>query len=246
MLLTISRAILDFCLPRECPACRIAHESISVFCTDCEQDIQKLNDAPRCDRCAMPVTLTDAPCAHCMGKGLPPFKQIVCLGVLKDALKASVHRAKYEHRWPLAERLADRLVLRSDVRSLLTNSDVIVPVPLHFKRQRQRGYNQADVIARQICRNNSKVKHAAVRALNTETQTHMPSRAKRMANLSDAFLLIDPDAIAGKNVVLIDDVLTTGSTLVSLARTLNVAKPASLSAIVIAVADPKGRQFEVI
>jgi ComF family protein len=246
MLSAISRSILDFCLPRECPACRIGHESHGVFCTDCEDEIQKLNDAPRCDRCAMPITLVDAPCAHCLGNGLPPFKQIVCLGVLKDALKASVHRAKYEHRWPLAERLADRLVLRNDVRLLLSNSDVIVPVPLHFKRQYQRGYNQAEVIAHRVCQGKLKVKCAAVRALNTESQTHLPSRAKRMTNLSEAFVLIDPEAIEGKNIVLVDDVLTTGSTMVSLARTMQTAKPASLSAIVLAVADPKGRHFEMI
>ena len=187
-----------------------------------------------------------------MGKGLPPFERIVCLGVLKDALKAGVHRAKYERRWPLAERLADRLLARTDVRSLLADIDVIVPVPLHSQRQRQRGYNQAEVIARRIClarhphQRNLRCKRAAVRISNTESQTHLPSRAQRMENLSDAFVLAAPAAIAGKNIVLVDDVLTTGATLVSLARTLQSAKPASVSAIVLAVADPKGRQFEVI
>jgi predicted amidophosphoribosyltransferase len=280
MLRAISRSILDFCLPRECPACRTPHESTGMFCHDCDNEIQKLNDGPRCGHCAMPVTLVDAPCAHCLGKGLSPFEKIACLGVLKDSLKSIVHRAKYEHRWPLAEHLADRLVSRSDVQSMLVDIDVIVPVPLHIKRQRQRGYNQAEVIARRASHMHRQfdsparkggdrsendvasprdprpsglgyqrkltVKNAAVRVLNTESQTHLPSRAKRMENLSGAFVLIDPDAIAGRNILLVDDVLTTGATLVSLARTLQVAKPARLSAIVVAVADPKGRHFEVI
>lgn len=88
--------------------------------------------------------------------------------------------------------------------------------------------------------------HAAKRVRPTATQTHLPSRAQRIENLRDAFQLTNYGAIEDKQVVLVDDVLTTGATLVSLARTLKKASPRSISALVLAVADPKGRAFEVI
>jgi predicted amidophosphoribosyltransferase len=224
----------------------------------------------------MPVTIPGAPCAQCLGNGLSPFEKVVCLGVLKDPLKSVIHRMKYEHRWPLAERLADRIVQRSDLQAVLENAEVLVAVPLHRRRQRERGYNQAEVIARRLCRifnsagrkardlpeldddlpidpqpsgsgyQRLRIARVAARVRPTETQTHLHSRAQRTENLRGAFVLMEPSKIEGKHVVLVDDVMTTGATLVTLARTLKPAKPASLSAIVLAVADPKGRAFEVI
>ena len=81
---------------------------------------------------------------------------------------------------------------------------------------------------------------------DTETQTHLHSRARREENLRDAFVLVKPATVAGKHVVLVDDVMTTGATLVSFARAIRLGAPASISALVISVADPRGRGFEVI
>jgi predicted amidophosphoribosyltransferase len=218
-----------------------------------------------------------------MGSGLSPFDQIVSLGVFKDVLRSVVHRAKYERMWSLAERLADRLAERADAAEMLDYCDVMVPVPLHPTRHFERGYNQAEVIARRICwrfhqradrrlgsansqsslfdaRNSAwrfpkildrfrkrglKVVKAAERIRATESQTYLPSHAGRYENMRDAFQLVDPDAIADKHIVLVDDVTTSGATLVSLARTIKIGKPRCISALVLAVADPKGRSFEV-
>ena len=90
------------------------------------------------------------------------------------------------------------------------------------------------------------VVNAGVRIRVTETQTHLPSRTQRTENLRGAFVLSDPASLKDKHIVLVDDVMTTGATLVSFARTLKHANPASISAILLAVADPKGRAFEVI
>jgi ComF family protein len=263
----VLRSIFNWVLPRECAACRTAFEGITLFCSDCERELEKLKSAARCSLCAMPITLRGAPCAQCGGGGLTPFDQIVCLGVMKDPLKTLIHNAKYHGRWSMAERLADRLAERDDVREMLHRADAVVPVPLHRQRQIERGYNQAEVIARRMCQriaaggrsrprdaeslfrrsaSGVKVVHAATRVRPTETQTRMGSRAKRVENLREAFQLVDPARIQDKHVVLVDDVMTTGATLVSLARTLNKANPRNISAIVLAVADPKGRAFEVI
>jgi ComF family protein len=244
MLRELASTIFDFALPRECPACRVVHEESAEFCLTCEDELQRLIAAPRCGRCAMPLTMPNSPCPHCTGDGLSPFHRVVALGVLDGPLRKIIHRAKYEHRWPLAEMLGDELRRQHDCRALLAAADLIVPVPLHINRQRERGYNQAEAIARRFGRR--RVRQVAIRHRKTETQTHIHSRAQRTENLRGAFGLIDPDAIVGKNVLLVDDVMTTGATLVSLGRVIKAAKPAGMSAIVVAVADPKGRAFEVI
>ena len=245
MLRSLARSIFDFCLPRECPACRTGYEGENSICPACEAELKQLVVAPRCGaaRCRRHAQRL---LRHCGGDGLRPFRKVVCLGVLNDPLKSLIHRAKYTGRWDIAERLGHQLAEQVDSRTLLATADVMVPVPLHFHRQRQRGFNQAEVIARAIGPRRRIVKRAAERLRETETQTQMHSRAERLENLKDAFVLTDPAAIAGMNVIVVDDVLTTGATLVSLARTLQSAKPASLSAMVLAVADPKGRAFEVI
>ena len=241
----MARGLLDFCFPRQCPSCEGSHESATLLCDECEAEMAKLSTAPRCQQCAMPAKEHRAPCPHCMSRGLRPFDRVVCLGVLRDPIKAVIHQAKYAARWTLAEYLADCATQREDVREVLSMAACLAPVPLYRRRQVQRGYNQSDVVARRMAGKLAVVR-PAVRVRDTRTQTELRSREARAENLRDAFLLVNPKCIAGRHVVLVDDVMTSGATLLSLARTLKAAKPASLSAIVMAVADPKGRAFEVI
>lgn len=209
--------------------------------------MERLVDSSACRRCAMPLVEEDAPCPYCQGKGLSPFDRIVSLGVFREPLKGAIHRAKYTRRWPLAEELAVRLFEQAEVQKVLDQADYLLPVPLHRRRQVQRGYNQAEVLARQMARRCGKpVRSPAARVRHTETQTHLHSRAKRMENLRDAFVVNRPDVVRARHIVVVDDVMTTGATLLSLARALKPAKPASISAVVLAVADPRGRGFEVI
>ena len=195
----------------------------------------------------MPLAETGAPCPHCQGEGLPPFERVIRLAVYRDPLKHLVHQIKYHRRWPLAEFLADRLLEQESVKGLLTFTHCLAPVPLHRLRQIGRGYNQAEVIAGRLAKRcDVKLVSPAVRLRHTETQTHLHSRAQRLENLRDAFGLIRPRSIRDKHVVIIDDVMTTGATLLSLAHVLRKAEPASLSAIVVALADPHGKDFQTI
>ncbi len=195
----------------------------------------------------MPVPDQGSLCPHCEGKGLAHLDGLGSLGLYREPLKDVIHHAKYSGRWTLGEQLAERLIHQPRVENLLFETDYLVPVPLHRERQVERGYNQAEVIARRIGRKcGIQVKCPVVRIRNTETQTHMNSRARRIENLRDAFAVTRPSIIKGKHLVLVDDVKTSGATLISLARTIREAEPASVSAIVVAVADPKGREFEVI
>lgn len=236
---------VDFCYPGTCASCKAATASAAPLCTTCSEQLEKLEDAPACRGCGKPLAEHGAPCPYCLGEGIPHYERVIRLGTFTDPLRHLVHQMKYHRRWPLAEVLADRLLARERVKGILAEADVIVPVPLHRLRQIARGYNQSELVARRMARA-CRVRFArpVVRLRNTLSQTDMTSAAQREDNMRDAFGLVAPRAVAGKRVVVVDDVMTTGATLKSVARALREAKPASLCAVVVAVADPKGRDFQ--
>jgi len=118
---------------------------------------------------------------------------------------------------------------------------------LYWRRQLVRGYNQAGVIAGRIGRLcEIKVARPVVRVRDTETQTVLHSREKREENLKGAFKVVRPGVVKGKHVVVVDDVMTTGATLQSIGRALKKAGAASLCAIVVAAADPRGMGYEAV
>ena len=247
----LKRSLLDFCYPGRCATCEADCAGSATLCPRCETELEQLERAASCPWCAMPLAQRGDPCPYCTGRGVPHYERIVRLGVFNDPVRHLIHQVKYHARWPLAEFLADRLFEQERVRGIFSETkpdeSVLLPVPLHRLRQIARGFNQAEVIARRLRRHcHFRIARPVVRLKNTETQTHIHSRAERAENLRDAFGLVNPKSVAGKHVVVIDDVMTTGATLQSFARTLKPAKPASLCAIVVAIADPKHRDFEAI
>jgi ComF family protein len=242
------RDVVDFCYPGRCAACDgDTDDGASPLCMECTTAMMKLETAAACGACGKPLADPEDPCPYCEGKGLRPYEQLVRLGTFEEPLKHLIHQMKYHGRWPLAEWLAGRMLESRRVREVIEQADCLVPVPLHRLRQMSRGYNQAEVIARFLSSRcgRKRVIRPVVRLRNTETQTHLHSRAQRLENLKDAFGLVDGRQVRGKRVVVIDDVVTTGATLQAVARTLREAKPARLDALVIVIADPKGRDFQV-
>ena len=240
----VAHRLLDFCFPRTCPGCDHGHERAGLFCDDCERLMQDVETAPHCRHCGRPLPLPDSPCPLCLGRGLRPFHRTLALGVFREPLRSVVHHVKYRGRWHLAEEMANRLVDAHDVASWLDGADALVPVPLHPRRQTERGFNQADVIARQIGRRcGIPVVCPVARVRETTTQAEIRALAKRADNLRGAFRVLDPAAVRGRRLVVVDDVSTTGATLSSLGRTLRAERPAELSALLLAVADPRGRDF---
>jgi ComF family protein len=236
------REVADLCYPPLCASCGTFSPDDPFLCSNCKTTLDELAAAPACDLCGMSLAYPDAPCPYCQGKGIAHYERVGRIGRYDPPLKLLVHNLKYHRRWIVGELLADRLLACRAARAILEQADCIVPVPLHRVRQFLRGYNQAQVIADRLSRKSSvPMVDAVVRQRYTRTQTHLHSRHRRMLNLRGAFKLIDPQQVHRRRVVVIDDVFTTGATLQTLARALRPAKPASLCAIVLAVAAPKSQ-----
>ncbi len=152
--------------------------------------------------------------------------------VAESPLQSVIHAMKYDGMMKLGSHLGKSL-------SYLVPKDVnvIVPVPLHRTRLAERGYNQAEVVAKAIAaQSNTKVVKAIKRVRPTPSQTHL-SLPKRIENMRGAFAIMrDASGIKDKNILIVDDVMTTGSTLASVAETLMEAKPKSISTLALAIA----------
>jgi ComF family protein len=236
--------LLETLYPPCCVVCRAGIVS-GRFCDACEFDLREAEGRPQCRRCAAPVAASDLPCQRCGGQGYRLFESVVRLAVFEPPLAGLIHRLKFYHSWTLAEVLAERALELDRMQAVLKRTDVLVPVPLHAWRQTVRGFNQADVIAMRLrAATGLSVARVLLRHKRTAAQSQQTSRAARFRNMRDAFVCVAPDSVAGRRVLLIDDVITTGATLRAAAQAMESAKPAAINVFTLAAVDPKGAAFE--
>lgn len=236
--------IASLIYPARCLCCGVPAAGGAAFCDACDAKLNQLIITPRCPKCAAPLA-EGAACGRCESGGIYPFDRVVALAPFREPLRKLIHQIKYHHRWPVAEILADRLVAHEPARELLEKSDCLVAVPLHWSRHLSRGYNQADALARRLgSRLGKPVIETAYRKRRTESQTGIRAHALRQENLRGAFAGWHLGALRSRRVTLVDDVMTSAATLRSLARVLRAAEPQCLSAVVLAVADPRHRDFQ--
>jgi ComF family protein len=230
--------------PQACQSCGRMPPADNWLCGDCRASLAALAEKAACEKCGAPAALDGGPCPFCRGLGHYPLDGVGRLGVYDEPLRGLLLQMKRGHRWPLAEHVARLLCQRPLVERLAREVEVIVPIPLHWLRRLGRGYNQSDAVARIVGKTFGRpVARPIIRVRNTPPQTQMTAQAQRRANIKNAFALIDEHKVTGKRVLLVDDILTTGATVCEAARCMLWAKPASLSAVVVAVADPRGRNF---
>jgi ComF family protein len=229
-----ARVVLDALLPPQCLACHAVVDSPGNLCADCFSRFTFIA-APHCDRCGLPFetpVIEDVLCGACL-KDPPVFARARAAFIYNAASRPLVLKLKHADRTDAAAHLA-RWLHRAG-GELLARCDVIVPVPLHRWRFLMRTYNQAALLTNQLSKLAGKPAcvDALARIKRTPTQGGL-HRAERRRNVAKAFAAQRPAVIAGKRVLLIDDVLTTGATADACARTLLEAGATDVDVLVLA------------
>lgn len=236
----IYEAALALVYPQACAVCGDSVESRhdGVVCASCWNATPLFGpDYACCWKCG---TLSGATatwqkrqtvrCGRCDNDA---FTVARACGAYEGGLRASILELKRQPQ--VARRIAD-LMRELQRRAPLSGADLIVPVPLHADRERQRGFNQALVLARELAQLSGLPldEHSVVRRLHTERHRAGMDAKARLQSVADAFSVRHPELIAGKHVLLVDDVFTTGATASACSATLRDAGAADVLVLTIA------------
>lgn len=225
--------ILDTLFPIRCLICKKYEEWI---CQECLKKIEIL-DQQVCPYCERNVSPAGKICSNCKTNFLTKNSHsylnalIVSASYKKGGLSRLIHHYKYSFVSDLSVPLAS-IVTQAIIKHNLPLPDIIIPIPLHFRRLRWRGFNQSELLANEISQNITPsftipvVSHLLLRKKFTISQMKIKNYQERKKNLKDAFIF-NPDLpfqeiLKNKTVLLIDDVSTTGSTMNECAKVLKI------------------------
>jgi ComF family protein len=222
----VGRALLDLIYPPRCPGCgRMG----SAFCEQCQARVE-LIEPPICLHCGSTVP-QEGLCARCRALS-SNLDGIRAAAVFEDPLRQAIHALKYENNTTLATPLGAMMV---DLwrRGGLPQTDLILPVPLHTRRQAERGYNQSALLARVLGRavGIPVDDHTLIRQRATLPQVGL-GPSERRQNVEGAFVC--RGHLEGKRAVVVDDVCTTGATLEACAAALREGGAVSVWAFTLA------------
>ena len=217
----LTDTLLDTFLP---PACAYCGNPGQMMCPECRASIAWIRE-PVCEFCGRPTP--GRLCYQCRTQP-PAAQQIRSATYYKDPVRRLVHRMKYEGLFALGRPLGQLMV---DAWPMWQRPvDLVLPVPLHARRQRERGYNQSEILVSELCRHLEWPTDAAALFRSRSTRPQLGLTAvQRRANVHDAFVA-DPARVEDKRVLLVDDVCTTGSTLTAAAVALQEAGAKSVAA----------------
>lgn len=222
------RALLELVYPARCAACGEA-VAAEPFCPTCAEAVDPV--PPGCARCGQPGP--DSPCGGC--RAAPPaFDEVRAGGLLGGPLADAIHAFKYRDRPALARPLGAWLAGRAP----LAEGALVVSVPLARRRRIERGYDQAALLADALARAAGAARRRARGALRRVRETPPQvgrSREERARNVAGAFEA--GPAVSGRDVVLVDDVVTTGATADAAAAALRRAGARSVVVVALARAE---------
>src|SRR5687768_12539925 len=232
----IGEAALGLLYPPHCAGCHADTAAGIYLCDDCVKRARTI-EAPFCERCSEPfdgAVTGHFTCANCGDRRLH-FDCAVSRYLSRGVVREFIHRFKYDRHFYLRHQLAEWLAAAlDDARIRARRADFLVPVPLHSARRREREFNQADELALLLHKRcGVPLLHALERTRYTTTQTRL-DRHERMENLRGAFSVRQTAAVSGRHLILVDDVLTTGSTVDECARVLRAAGAASIRVMTVA------------
>ncbi len=212
---------LHFIFPPLCPLCKDVVDGENTLCPTCWPHIEFIAD-PCCDQCGLPLATASLhekeKCISCLQHHFS-FTQNRSAILYTQTSKKMILDLKHGHKLSIAPLLAQWMV-RSG-HKLIEKSDILIPVPLHWTRLLKRGFNQAAVLTQHIGKktNTPYLLNTLKRVKRTPSQDGLSASA-RQKNVHHAFIVPNPQDIRGKSLLLIDDVMTTGSTLEACAKVL--------------------------
>ncbi|MBI2425467.1 MAG: ComF family protein [Candidatus Hydrogenedentes bacterium] len=236
-------------LPIFCQACRarLHTEENGYFCPDCWESAARI-EAPFCSVCGVPHesmvgygSRENFPCSVCRATPPPHVDRIVGVMVYAEVMEQAIKLFKFHGKsrlaGPLGLSMRTALEESFDARTV----DVVIPVPLHPVRQRGRGYNQSALLAQALMPAAAQARYSEglKRIRPTRTQSRLRG-IERRDNMRGAFAVADGD-VTGKFVLLVDDVVTTGGTVIECAAALKAAGAARVEVFALALAVPKVR-----
>ena len=217
---TLGKILLDFALPARCAGCSDVIDEVGAFCPACWGNMDWLGNSG-CQRCGLPLAGTDADnCGRCLAD--PPKLDRMRAAVAYDDLPRSIAlRLKYGRKVALARTMARYM---APLKGEWAGNSIIVPVPLHRWRLWSRGFNQSVLVARELSKTwEIALGSQLLRRVRRTRPLKGMNHAQRRKAVAGAFAVTDADSVKGRTVILIDDVLTSGSTAQACAKVLQRA-----------------------
>ena len=212
-LFNIFWAALDWVYP---PACAVCGKPGAVLCSECVNDIHFFGGVV-CSICGRSIRQNTIICDECKQKP-PAFDAARSLSIYGGVIRDCIHSLKYKNKKALGKYFAELLLPIIENEGWVI--DAVVPVPLSFERLKERGYNQAAAIAHPLALSLERTYQpfGLKQVIDTRSQVGLTAEERRL-NVIDAFTAI-PELVFQKNILLVDDVMTTGATLESCASAL--------------------------
>ena len=219
--------IISLIFPRTCSICgkNLSFNSEQNICNDCLEKLPKL-DGLICHKCSLPLPDGGATCSDCKSNKNIYFEILQSPYTYSGQIKKLIKKLKYSRKNFLTKDLSSLLADFIIKENIDKNIDVVVPVPMHWLKKWKRGYNQAELLAKDVSQIiNKPMYNALVRTKYTKPQFNL-KKGQRKENLENMFAINKKymDMIRGKKILLIDDIATTCSTSNQCAKVLNFFK----------------------
>ena len=224
----LKRVALDLLFPPWCIGCGREGKYI---CNSCQQQLPLISP-PICLKCGRPLTI-DKTCPGCIEVPIE-IDGIRSPFLFQGVIRKAIHELKYRNLKAITPLLAS--FLHSFLKDNPLSGNVLVPVPIHNKRLQERGFNQSSLLARELGRMSGLpvIEDCLIRRTHTPPQVRTISAVERRKNMADAFTCISK-RLEGKQVILIDDVSTSGATLNTCARVMKSGGATSVWGLAIAL-----------
>lgn len=235
---TLGEGVVQLLYPSTCWVCgQFFRDHPASVCPACES-LLCADPHPTCPRCSSsvgPYVPLDEGCGQCRDTGLA-FDRAFRLGPYEGLLRDVILRLKHRHEEGLAEIVGALWANHLKARLREFEPDAVIPVPLHWVRHWSRGYNQSEALARSMAKNLQIPCYpkSLRRRRGTPMQTRQVTPAARRENVRAAFEVRPVPDLAGKTLLLVDDVLTTGATASEAAKALRALKPKQIIVTVLA------------